>query len=54
MPYSEFLMMALATVAIGLVVSFLLLGVCYLADRHPHHGRFLSDRRSRPHPPSKV
>jgi hypothetical protein len=50
----EFLMMAAATMAIGLVVSLVLLGACYFTEREHHHRGFLSHRRARPLPPSKV
>ena len=51
MPYCEFLMMAIATMAIGLIVSLVLLGVSTFTDGD-HPGRFPFVRRPRALPPS--
>jgi hypothetical protein len=52
-PYSEFLLMAVMTVAIGLVVSLALLGASPFAQRD-HHRRIRFGHRSRSLPPPKV
>ena len=48
----EFLMMAAATMTIGLVVSLVLLGACYFAERDHHHGKHGKAKENAPVSPA--